>query len=88
MGQANGAQLPCPALKSSPSVVTPAPPPLHYTMIALKLQQFQYNRKKCFLRRLLFPMLFGPSDGPPPKGGGNCKWGEISKGGRKVCEQQ
>ena len=36
-------------------------------MVAPKLQQFQKNLK--FLRRLwrlVFPMLFGPSDAPPP----------------------
>ena len=32
--------------------------------------QFQCNLKKIFLRRLVFPMLFGPSDGPPHGGGG------------------
>ena len=39
------------------------------TTVALKLQQFQYNLNKHFpqrLRRLVFPMLLGPSDGPPP----------------------
>ena len=37
---------------------------LHHTMVALKLQQFQYNPKKIFLWRLAFPMLFSPSDDP------------------------
>ena len=41
---------------------------LHHTMIALKLQQFQCTLKKSFLRRLVFPRLFGPSDGYPPPG--------------------
>ena len=49
-------------------------------MVALKLQQFQYNLQKTFHRRLrclVFPLLFGPSDAPPPpppglKGGGGC----------------
>ena len=48
------------------------------TTVALKLQQFQYNLNKHFpqrLRRLVFPMLLGPSDGPPPPRGG------ISRGG-------
>ena len=46
---------------------------LHHTLIALKLQQFQYNPKKIFLQCLqclVFPVLFGPSEGPPPQGGG------------------
>ena len=30
---------------------------LHHTMVALKLQQPQYNRKTKFLRCLVFPML-------------------------------
>ena len=37
-------------------------------MVALKLQQFQYELKKFSLRhlwRLVFSMLFGPSDSPP-----------------------
>ena len=45
---------------------------------------FQCNLKKNFLRRLrrpVFPMLFGPSDGPP-QGGGGCKGGGgLPKGG-------
>ena len=45
----------------------------------------QWNLKKnCLQRlwRLVFPMLFGPSDGPPPWGG--CKrWG-ITWGGAGV----
>ena len=49
------------------------PPPTHMRMVALKLQQFQCNPKKNFLRRLAFPMLFCQS--PPPHGGG------IAKGG-------
>ena len=50
-------------------------PQLHHTMVALKLQQFQCNRKKDFLRRLWrlgYPMLFKGSDAPhppPPRGG-------------------
>ena len=32
--------------------------------------QPQCNRKKIFLRRLVFSMPFGPSDGTPPGGGG------------------
>ena len=31
-------------------------------MVALKLQQFQYDLKKSFLRRLVFPMLLGQSE--------------------------
>ena len=42
---------------------------LHHTMVPLKLQQFLYNLKKIFLWRIVFPVLFGPSD-PPPRGGG------------------
>ena len=47
-------------------------------MRALKLQQFQYNLKKFFLRRLVFPMLYGPSDSYSPLGRGHFK------GGRQV----
>ena len=45
--------------------------------------QFQGNLKKNFLRRLwclVFPMLFGPSDGPPHGGGGLQRGGDY-KGG-------
>ena len=35
---------------------------LQNTMVALKLQQFQYDLKKSFLRRLVFPMLLGQSE--------------------------
>ena len=55
-------------------------------MVALKLQQFQYNLKKNFLRRL-FPMPFGPTDPPPPGGGrlqgggGDCKGGGRQESG-------
>ena len=44
---------------------------MHHTMVALKLQQFQYNLKKIFLRRLVLPELLGPNDGSLPlaKGG-------------------
>ena len=45
-------------------------PPVPHTMIALKLQQFQSTPKKIDLRCLIFPMRFGPSYGPPSKGGG------------------
>ena len=44
---------------------------VHNTMVALKLQQFQYYLKKIFLRRLwrlVFPRLLGGSDAF--KGGG------------------
>ena len=37
--------------------------------------QFEYNVKKNFLRRLVFPMLFGPSDSPPHEGGGGLQRG-------------
>ena len=50
-------------------------------MIALKLQQFQYKQKKKFLwrfRHLVFPTLFGPSDGSVPQGEG-----ELQDGGDK-----
>ena len=36
--------------------------------------QFQCNLKENFLRCPVFPVLFGPSDGPP-HGGGDCKGG-------------
>ena len=75
-------------------LVSPPPPPqcqagppnggggLHYIIVALKLQQFQYNRKKTFLRhlgRLVFPFLFSQS---PPKGGGGggLQGGELQGG--------
>ena len=32
-------------------------------MVALKLQRVQYSLQKKFLQRLVFPMLFGGSDG-------------------------
>ena len=35
---------------------------LQNTMVALKLQQFQYDLKKSFLRRLVFPMLLVQSE--------------------------
>ena len=41
---------------------------LHHTMVALNLQQFQCNRKTIFLRRLVLPILLGPSDRPSPMG--------------------
>jgi hypothetical protein len=47
-------------------------------MVALELQQFQYGLKKNFaqrLRRLVFPMLFGASDGR------NCQKGVDFKEG-------
>ena len=46
-------------------------------MAALKLRQVQYDLKKTFLRRPVFPMLFGPIDGPLPWGGG----GELQGAG-------
>ena len=39
-------------------------------MVTLKLQQFQCALKKHFLRRLVFPVLFGPCDGDCRRGGG------------------
>ena len=42
--------------------------------------QFQCNPKENFLRRLrrlVFPMLFGPNDGPPHGRGGDCKGGGV-----------
>ena len=47
---------------------------LHHTIVALNLQQLQCNLKKIFLWRLVFPMLFCQSDGPPSVGG-------IARGG-------
>ena len=65
-------------------VTLPLPPGGGGTMVALKLQQFRYNLQKMFLRRLhrlVFRMLFGPSDGSPPPGGTNCKGGgDVSRG--------
>ena len=55
---------------------------LHHKMVALKLQQFLSNLKKNFVRRLwrlVFPMLFCQSDGPPHEGGG------LQGGGGGVC---
>ena len=46
--------------------------------------QFQCNLKKNFLprlRRLVFPILFGPSDGPPHEGGGGVARGVRLEGG-------
>ena len=45
---------------------------LHHTMVALKVQQFQYNLERNFLRRVVFPMFLGQVTVPPP-GGGDCK---------------
>ena len=64
----------------SPPLMSGAPPPmgaggLHHTMAALKLQQFKYNLKKKFLRRLFFS-AFCQSDGPSHWGGEG-----ITKGG-------
>jgi hypothetical protein len=53
-------------------------------MVALKLQQLQYDLKKKFLRRLVFPMLFGPSDGSLLTGG-ELQRGGISERGRCLC---
>ena len=51
-------------------------------MIALKLQQFWYTIKKIFLQGLVLPMLFDPSDAPPPLGGGIATgWGDFKRGG-------
>ena len=46
--------------------------------------QFQCNLRKIFLRhlwRLVVPMLFGPSDGPPHGRGGIAKGGGLQRGG-------
>ena len=54
---------------------------------------FQCNLKKNFirrLRRLVFPMLFGPSDGPPHWGGGGLQGvGDYRGGGAlgRISEQ-
>ena len=56
-------------------VSPPHLPPLHHTRVPLELQQFLYNLKKIFLRRLFpmlcatLPTLFCQSDGPPMGGG-------------------
>ena len=53
-------------------------------MEALTLQQFQYTRKKNFLRRLwhlVFPVVFCQSDAPPPWGGGGLQRGAGGGGG-------
>ena len=42
--------------------------------------QFQCNLKKSFLRRLVFPTLIGPNDGPPHEGG-DCKGWGLQEGG-------
>ena len=47
-------------------------------MVASKMQQFQYNLKELFLRRLVFPMLFAPSD----SFGGIARGGDSRGGGR------
>ena len=45
-------------------------------MVAPRMQQFQYHPKKNFLRRLVFPVLLGESDGSPvARGGGDFKGG-------------
>ena len=54
-------------------------------MVALTLQQFQYNLKKTFLRHLVFPILFGPIDAPP-KGGRIAGVGGDFKGGQGTFE--
>ena len=53
---------------------------LLHTMVALKLQQLQYNLKNIFLRRLGFAMLLGQVT-VPPWGGGIAR-GVDFKGGR------
>ena len=53
-------------------------------MVALNLQQFQYNLKKVVLRRLwrlVFPMLFCQSDAPTIGGGGLQGVGDYKEGG-------
>ena len=53
-------------------------------MIALKLQQLQYNVKEN--GRGACPMLFGPSDGSPPGGGGQGLQAWVNfKGGIRQC---
>ena len=46
-------------------------------MVALKLQQFQYDPNKIFLQPLVFPVLFGPSDSSSPSPGE----GGVARGG-------
>ena len=83
----------------------PCPPPPHgvtvppwgrggggsrHAMVALKLQWFQYNPEKILLRRLVFPMLFGPIYSSPTPGGGGGglqRGGGGFKGGSKVTLQ-
>ena len=48
----------------------------HHTMVALKLQQFQYNLKKILLRRLVVPTLSCQSD-VSPYGGGRLQEGVV-----------
>ena len=57
-------------------------------MVALMLQQFQYNLKKNFLRRLVFPILFCQSDGPPHGGGGGLQRGGLRGGGGYLLPKQ
>ena len=50
--------------------------------------QSQRNLKQIFLRRLVFPMLFGASDGPPHGGVRDCKGGggdDKGGGGYENC---
>ena len=49
---------------------------------ALNLQQFQYDLKKIFLRRLVFPMLFCffVKVRVPPWGGGVARGGGLQEG--------
>ena len=81
-------QLPPPSLEPPPQCHD-APPTrggggreLHHIMVALKLQQPQYNLKKNFLQHLVFPLLFGPSDDP---GGGGIA---VGGGGGKVTSNK
>ena len=49
---------------------------LHHTMVALQLQQFQYNNPKKSVFGAWYFLCFCQSDGPPPLGGGGgCRWG-------------
>ena len=66
-------QMYLPPLCTPPPHVGPVPPHwgggLHNTIMALKLQQLQYNQKKIVLRRVrrqVFPTLFYQSDAPHP----------------------
>ena len=63
------------------TVLHPGGRGLHRIMVALKLQQCQCNLKKILLRRLVFPVRFGPSE-PPPPGGLDFEGGGVQRVGK------